>query len=172
MMSYPIALPECRKIIMLFHARQIGLLITLFIVAGFASSETLVLNNSTDPPLTSEHGTGFLDRLAQEAFRRAGLELKLVKLPAERALRNANSGIEDGDLNRIAGIENTYTNLVRVPEKSMDMEFTAFTRQTSTSTVDWQQLSNYRVGIIKGWKILELNLQNPRIIIQVTDSSL
>jgi polar amino acid transport system substrate-binding protein len=136
MMSYPIALPECRKIIMLFHARQIGLLITLFIVAGFASSETLVLNNSTDPPLTSEHGTGFLDRLAQEAFRRAGLELKLVKLPAERALRNANSGIEDGDLNRIAGIENTYTNLVRVPEKSMDMEFTAFTRQTSTSTVD------------------------------------
>jgi polar amino acid transport system substrate-binding protein len=110
--------------------------------------------------------------LAQEAFRRAGLELKLVKLPAERALRNANSGIEDGDLNRIAGIENTYTNLVRVPEKSMDMEFTAFTRQTSTSTVDWQQLSNYRVGIIKGWKILELNLQNPRIIIQVTDSSL
>lgn len=35
----------------------------------------------------------------------ARVKLRLVKLPAERALLNANAGIEDGDLARIAGLE-------------------------------------------------------------------
>jgi hypothetical protein len=39
------------------------------------SAETLVLNNVTSPPLTNAQGTGFLDVIGQEAFRRNGLKL-------------------------------------------------------------------------------------------------
>ena len=58
-----------------------------------------------------------------------GVELRLVKLPAERGLINANAGIEDGDLARITGLEKQYPNLVRVPEKLVDLDFTAFSKQ-------------------------------------------
>ena len=155
---------------MLPRARLIGLLVTVFLIAGSAAAKPLVLNNTAEPPLTEANGTGFLDRLAQEAFRRAGVELQLVKLPAERGLRNANAGIEDGDLNRIAGIERAFPNLVRVPEKNMDMDFSAFTRRPGLPTVTWQQLTTHRVGIIKGWKILEVNLKNARLILNTNDA--
>lgn len=118
----------------------------------------LVLNNPTAAPLTDAAGGGFLDRLMDEAGRRAGVRIRLVSLPAERALINANAGIEDGDLNRIAGLEQAYPNLVRVPEKNMDMRFVAFTRSAGLRCDGWTSLDGRAVGLIKGWKILEQNL--------------
>ncbi|HLF23036.1 MAG TPA: transporter substrate-binding domain-containing protein [Burkholderiales bacterium] len=126
---------------------------------GATARETWVLNNPTAPPLTNEASTGFLDRVAREAFRRIDVDIQLVRLPAERGLRNANAGIDDGDLTRIAGLERHYPNLVRVPEKIMDFEFTAFSRHHTIRTDRWSALRPYRVGIIKGWKIYEENLR-------------
>jgi len=123
-----------------------------------ANLPVLVLNDPTDAPLTTTAGDGFFDVIVGEAFRRAGLQLKLVKLPAERALMNANEGIEDGDLSRIAGLEKTYPNLVRVPEKILDMHFVAFTRQPKPTEASWAALETYSIGHIKGWKIFEQNL--------------
>lgn len=121
-------------------------------------SAPLVLNDPTEAPYTTKAGDGFFDIIAGEAFRRAGLRLKLVKLPAERALINANAGIEDGDLSRIAGLEKTYPNLLRVPEKLMDMDFVAFSRQATPKEASWTALAPLSVGHIKGWKIFENNL--------------
>lgn len=118
----------------------------------------LVLNNPTAPPFTTPAHDGLFDIVAGEAFRRAGLTLKLVKLPAERGLINANDGIDDGDLSRIAGIEKVYPNLVRVPEKIFDMDFVAFARTDLIKQATWQNLQPYSVGYIKGWKIFEQNL--------------
>ena len=130
-----------------------------------APAKTLVLNNPGDAPLTRADGSGFLDRLVGEAFRRAGLELVLVRLPAERGLRDANAGIADGDLSRIAGIERLYTNLLRVPESTIETRFSAFTRGEAFVTDGWHSLAGRRVGIIKGWKILERNLGEARDIV-------
>ncbi|MHB1292247.1 MAG: substrate-binding periplasmic protein [Sulfuricella sp.] len=124
-----------------------------------ANETTLVLNDTNEPPYTTKAGDGFLDIVVGEAFRRAGLRLKLVKLPAERGLINANAGIEDGDLSRIAGLEKNYPNLVRVPEKLVDWHFVAFTRQTKPTETSWAVLETLSVGHIKGWKIYEQNLK-------------
>ncbi|MBI3775691.1 MAG: transporter substrate-binding domain-containing protein [Gammaproteobacteria bacterium] len=129
-------------------------------VAAFAAGPaTLVLNDTNEAPFTTPAGDGFLDVIAGEAFKRAGLQLKLVKLPAERALLNANAGIEDGDLTRIAGLEKDYPNLVRVPEKLVDWTFMAFTRQAKVTQASWANLEPLMVGHIKGWKIYEKNLR-------------
>lgn len=61
----------------------------------------LVVNDTNSPPFTAPDRSGFLDAVAGEAFRRAGIELKLTKLPPERALRDANAGFVDSDLARI-----------------------------------------------------------------------
>lgn len=120
---------------------------------------TLVLNDTNDPPFTTQTGDGFLDVVAGEAFRRAGLHLALVKLPPERGLVNANAGIEDGDLTRIAGLEKSYPNLVRVPEKLIDWHFVAFSRQATPAEASWELLEPLSVGHIKGWKIFEQSLK-------------
>ena len=121
-------------------------------------AETLVLNNPTAPPLTNDDKTGFIDIVVGEAFRRVGLELKLIKLPPERALKNANDGIDDGDLLRIAGLEKLYPNLIRVPEKIFDVNFVAFANKPEVEIDRWLSLKPYIVGLIKGWKIFEKNI--------------
>jgi len=118
----------------------------------------LVLNNPTAPPFTTPRHDGLLDIVVGEAFQRAGLKLKLVKLPAERGLINANAGIDDGDLSRIAGIEKVYPNLIRVPEKIFDMDFVAFARNGLIKKASWKNLQPYSVVFIKGWKIFEQKL--------------
>ncbi len=136
-----------------------------------AGEPVLVLNNPMAPPLTNAQGTGFIDQLLQEIARRAGVRMRLVVLPAERGLINANAGIEDGDLNRIAGLERTYPNLMRVPEKNMDMQFMVFTRRADfVLDRGWRSLSGYSVGIIKGWKILERNIPPDAQLIVVKDA--
>jgi polar amino acid transport system substrate-binding protein len=122
-----------------------------------AEPRVLVLNDTNEPPYTTPDQRGFLDVIATEAFRRAGATLKLVKLPPERALLNANAGIEDGDLTRIAGLEAQYPNLVRVPEKLIDWQFAAFSKNAAIPAT-WPALRQRTVGHIKGWKIYEQNL--------------
>ena len=135
------------------------LTIMSLVLSDSASSEqTLVLNDPTSPPLTNESGTGFYNVIATEAFRRSDLILELIKLPAERGLKNANAGIDDGDLSRIAGLERAYPNLVRVPEKIFDMNFVAFAMDPRITIEGWQSLRPYSVGFIKGWKIFENNI--------------
>ncbi|HJW82255.1 MAG TPA: transporter substrate-binding domain-containing protein [Acidiferrobacterales bacterium] len=122
-----------------------------------ADRPVLVLNDTNEPPFTTADRNGFLDIVAGEAFRRAGAELRLVKLPAERGLINANAGIEDGELTRIAGLEKQYPNLVRVPEKLVDWEFSAFSKDASIAS-NWNSIRQRSVGHIKGWKIYEQSL--------------
>lgn len=132
-------------------------------------AQTLVLNNPTATPLTNDEKTGFFDIIVGEAFRRSGLELSLIKLPPERGLKNANEGIDDGDLSRIAGLEKFYPNLVRVPEKIFDMNFVGFANKPEIEISGWQSLKPYVVGLIKGWKIFENNVPAGTNVILTND---
>jgi len=135
-----------------------------------ANEPTLVLSDTYDTPYTTEAGDGFLDIVAAEAFRRAGLHLKMVRVSPERALLNANAGIEDGVSARIAGLEKHYPNLVRVPEKVLDFPFVAFARQTKLTNANWEALASVSVGHIQGWKIFEQNLK-PGTQVTVVDDA-
>lgn len=119
-----------------------------------AAPPVLVLNDANEPPFTNAQRSGFLDIVAGEVFRRAGLELRLVKLPAARALMLANAGSEDGELTRIAGLEAQYPNLVRVPEKLVDWTFVAFVKDTSIPA-RVEAIRGRAVGFVRGWKRYE-----------------
>ncbi len=138
---------------------------------GYAAEPaTLVLNDTNEAPFTTSDQNGFLDVVASEAFRRVGLKLRLVKLPAERGLLNANAGLEDGDLTRIAGLETQYPNLIRVPEKLIDWSFTAFSKDPSIAA-RWEIIRQHPVGHIKGWKIYEQRLANATQVVSVEDAA-
>jgi polar amino acid transport system substrate-binding protein len=151
--------------------RALLLLASLLFVspADFAAEpQVLVLNDVNEPPLTTPEHTGFLDMIATEMFRRIEVELRLVKLPAERALLLANDGLEDGDLTRIAGLEEQYPNLVRVPEKLIDWDFSAFSKDASIP-VNFEAIRRHSVGLIRGWKIYERDMAGAERVTTVDD---
>lgn len=141
-----------------------GLFLCLSTQAQATEPYTLVLNDTNAPPFTTEAKDGFLDIVATEAFRRVGVTLQLVKLPAERGLLNANAGIEDGDLTRIAGLEKLYPNLIRVPEKLLDWEFVAYSKNPAIPA-RWSSIRQHIVGHVTGWKIYEHHLQGANHVV-------
>jgi polar amino acid transport system substrate-binding protein len=147
-----------------------GVLLLMAGLARGAEMPVLVLNDTNEPPFTTIDGTGFVDAVAGEMFRRAGVRLRLVRLPAERGLLNANAGIDDGDLVRIAGLEAHYPNLVRVPEKLLDWDFTAFAKDAALPA-RWETLRTRPVGHIRGWKIYEQHLAGTPHVVTAEDSA-
>ncbi|HED34364.1 MAG TPA: transporter substrate-binding domain-containing protein [Gammaproteobacteria bacterium] len=122
------------------------------------SMQTLVLNTAVGAPVSNESQTGFADKVVGEALRRIGYKLQTVRMPAERALINANRGIDDGDLLRVAGLQKKYTNLVAVPEPVMNVDIVLFSKnQPDFKVAGWDSVASYSLAIISGWKIMEKN---------------
>ncbi len=123
------------------------------------AAEEVVLNTGVRQPYTMENGGGFLDQLVAEIFRRAGVKARVaVYESSERALINANSGIDDGTALRIKGLEAQYPNLVRVAEKIIDNDFVAYSLNEKHQIRDWSSLRPHQVAYIVGWKVFERNL--------------
>ncbi|MBF0551427.1 MAG: transporter substrate-binding domain-containing protein [Deltaproteobacteria bacterium] len=145
------------------------ILFSLIITSSGSGQTGLVLNTSNAPPNATKDHTGLGDRVVREACRRIGVEVKIIMLPSERALMNANEGIDDGNFARIRGITAIYPNLVRVPEEITNFEFTAFTKNLNIQTTDWSSLKPYNVGIVTGWKILENSIVGAKSLVRVKD---
>lgn len=123
---------------------------------ALAARPRFTLTTGALAPLISAPGhIGFLDALAQEVFGRIGVDATLLGLPMERALVNANAGIEDGDMFRAAGFEKDYPNLVQVPEKVLDFDFVAFAIRPDVRVQNWGDLARYSVAYVTGVKIFE-----------------
>ncbi len=124
---------------------------------SFAQDE-IVLNTSAEPPLTNLQETGILDLIYREAFSRLGYQLKISRIPAERAMTNVNEGIDDGKYIKIAGLSELYPDTIQVPESSIDYEFIVFTKHEDFKVTGFDSLKPYNVAFINGWKILEKNV--------------
>jgi len=109
--------------------------------------------------IADDTGTLHFFPILREAYRRLGIEIVAVPLPAERALRVADSGQTDADAVRVEGIEALYPNLVRVPEAVVSMEVKAFTRGLSFAVEGWESLRPYSVCCIHGVKLYEQRTQ-------------
>lgn len=119
------------------------------------------------PPFSNLDKSGFEDLLSQEMYRRIGVEIDIIHLPAERALANANAGVDDGTGSRVGGMAEQYPNLVQIGENVLSREYVAFTRRNDIEISDWNSLKPYRVGIITGWKILEWNIKGTKSLSKV-----
>ena len=134
-----------------------------------AGAQTLVLNTDGAAPHSRADGSGFEDRIVTEAFRRAGAAVRLLRLPSERALQNANQGLDDGNFPRIAGLERLYPNLVMVPESMSSFPCAAFTRDPGLTALAWADLRGPQVAYVLGWKLVELNVPAVQTLQHVRD---
>lgn len=136
---------------------------------GLAAENPFIMTTSVSAPLYFEDGSGLYNLLVAEIFKRLGIEYELVWLPSQRSLAFTNNGTDDGNIARTAGIEKKFTNLIRVPEKVFDFEFMAYTKSPVIDIDDWSSLQPYAVGIINGWKIVERNVNDAKLVTPVNN---
>lgn len=136
-----------------------------------AHGRVIELSAADGPPYSTPDGDGVADRIVREAFRRAGVPVRVLYAPSERSLLNVNEGIVDGEYLRISGLESKYPNLVLVPEPICEYEFTAFARNRGIRIGGWESLRPYTVGFITGWKILEENVTGVKFLTKVKDDA-
>ena len=116
----------------------------------------IVIGSCHRQPLSNAEGTGIIDRVAIEAFRRAGVSACVEPLPCERSLLNADTGVTDGDILRIPSVvEGKYTNLIVVPEVLYALPMSGFVSRPDIRVNKLDDLARLRVGHVLGWKILE-----------------
>lgn len=140
--------------------------------ADFPEQDPFTISYSYQNLLSNSEGTGMLDRILHEAFRRLGIEMEIVFIPTEKSLVDANAGVVDAEINRIEGMEKSFPNLVRVPEPNMVMHFVAFSKN-KFEIEGWESLRGLYTGIVKGWKILERNTEGfPNVIYTPTEFEL
>lgn len=132
--------------------------------AAVAGQTHFVLGSPAAAPYVRGDGSGYLERLYRELFARLGLSAEIISLPAERALINAENGIEDGDAMRVHGMEKPYPNLIRIDEPVVWMDFMAFVVRPDVTLASWKDLERYSVALVTGWKIAEENTQSVREI--------
>ncbi len=143
-----------------------------FLAAVPAQAEqTLIMNTALGDPFSNPGHTGTLDLVYKELSRRVGIKFVLQYVPAERALINANSGMDDGEAARASGaeIETLYPNLIEVPGSLFKYNMVVFTRHANFTVAGPESLKPYHVGVIRGWKILERGVAGSRSFIAVAD---
>jgi len=126
--------------------------------APAVAQKNIVLNSTFSYPVSTDSQSGFADLVLAEAFRRIGYQLETVRVPAERALINANRGIGDGEMSRVAGLQKKYPNLIQVPESFMVIDMVLFAKNNTKLVVKgWDSVASHSLAIISGWKIMEKN---------------
>lgn len=142
-----------------------------FIVASPLFADTpLSITSGRGEPFVSPDGSGFYDQVVKNMFHRINVEARTILLPSERSLINANTGVDDGNIARIKGIEKKYSNLVRVPEKIIDFDFVVFSRNVRFDVTGWESLKPYNIAFINGWKAFEKKVKQYKSLIRVKDT--
>lgn len=139
--------------------------------AWFSTANALppfVINSEVIEPFSSPDFQGFDDRIAREMYRRAGYDLQIKRLPAERGLIMADQGVHDGILSRVSGVlQARYPNLLELDEATFQRDFVAFSKNPNLPIKHWDDLKHYHVGLITGWKILENNITQSQSLTKV-----
>ncbi len=131
-----------------------ALVSALFLSPSAWSQETFTVSTSYQNLLSNSQGNGILDQLFREVFGRLGIDVDMVFSRTDLSIVDVNAGVLDAEANRIAGLDEQFTNLRRVPEPNMTMEFVAFSRRP-LEIGGWESIRDLDVGIVAGWKILE-----------------
>jgi len=97
--------------------------------------------------------------IVREAYSRLGIDVIIKKYPAERAVRLADRGDVDGEVQRFAGLSDLYPNLIQVRPAINFIEATVFSKETTFPIEGWESLSPYRIGLIRGIKFAERNTE-------------
>ena len=118
----------------------------------------ILLAQNTITISTFEEDTAVVkaSNLLKQAYKKLGINMELTRLPASRALIEANSGeLIDGELIRTAGLTKQYSNLVQISVKIATFKISVFSKKIDFHVNGWGSLKPYEVSFKRGFKGME-----------------
>ncbi len=83
--------------------------------------------------------------IMKEVYLRLGVEIEILKMPPERSLLSADSGTTDGELFRIQGMQNKYTNLIMVNYPVFTDDVVVFYNKVRPENPGWEGIRPYKI---------------------------
>ncbi|NJL58313.1 MAG: amino acid ABC transporter substrate-binding protein [Desulfobacteraceae bacterium] len=141
----------------------------LLLLGTAESAEILDIASIYKAPLSTPEGTGMADIIVKEAFSRIGIKVQIVPAAGATALEKVDKGMYDGDIFRVAVVNQKYPNIVQVPESYYDYEFVAFGKTVNVPMSGYDGLKPYRVATMKGWVETDINVKedNTKSVVRV-----
>lgn len=118
------------------------------------SAEPIVYGAIMVRPFHAQDGSGLLDRLFEEMFRRLGRQVESVDIPPARSIDLLNRGVIDARVGTPALIP-FATQAVHVPGSLVIGEVVALSKSVTALPDGWASLARYRVAHLRGWKVIE-----------------
>ena len=119
-----------------------------FLSTSLYAQENLVFGQ---PTLGYPHNAA--TDILRKAYGKLGLNFSFTNLPGKRSLVHSNTGLIDGELLRVQGINIKYPNLIVVPVSIAQLEQVVFTKNASFDVKGWESLRPYKIGIRLGVEI-------------------
>ncbi|TNE62561.1 MAG: hypothetical protein EP335_12045 [Alphaproteobacteria bacterium] len=124
-------------------------------IAAFALAAPGIAAPMTLASLDGEPTHFLAEKILEEAYAHAGIEVAFVHLPSNRALKESNRGTYDGEVARLPVIEGTYLALVRVPVPLLTIRGYAYGTGPLDDVKQFSDLANRRLGIELGIVVAE-----------------
>jgi len=83
-------------------------------------------------------------------YRQLKVDWRLLRIPTDDALKGANSGVVDGELIRIKGIEDSLNRLQRIPYPIARIKLIAYTPEGSGLVTSIADLAGRSIAVIRG----------------------
>jgi polar amino acid transport system substrate-binding protein len=142
---------------------RLGLVLFLFLFFSSVSAAQTTLTFTTGDD--QSHGRAkAMNTLLTECFNRMEIRLKIIPMPSERSLINANNGVEDGNFLRTDKLSYAFPNLVIVPERISENRVVVFSKDENVRIDGWKSLFQYHVAYVNGWKNCERELKGHKSI--------
>jgi polar amino acid transport system substrate-binding protein len=101
--------------------------------------------------------------LMEKAYRQLGYQMKLVVMPLERSAYESNKGqLLDAELSRTAQAAAMLPNMLRVKVPIGHIRITAFSRNPAVKINSWQDLSAWKVDVLRGIYLAKINMQGQK----------
>ena len=144
------------KITFTLNMIKLASLITVFLLTSVVGSNvsgeqtTERKKNIIISSIVNEQTHELAKAIVRAAYKKIGISVEFIDLPARRALEWANSGKTDGDLARIDGTEKKFKNLIKISTPVTEFKGVVFTRKIKKNILSWEDLNGLCVGIIGG----------------------
>ena len=148
-----------RKVIVVFL--MISLIFKVVLVTTPLQAEEKLIFTTVESSLNQN----LSEKVLLEAYKRLGIQFEVQRRPGERALKEANAGIFDGEVSRIKGIDKKFPNLIMIPIAVNYLEATVFAKNVEFTVKGWGSLKPYTIGRLRGVKFVENNTKEMRTVV-------
>lgn len=99
----------------------------------------------------------------KEAYKSINIDIEKKIFPNKRTLKKSNSGLADGEVNRIININKKFKNLLRVPVSINQLDALVISKNSDIEIKNWKSLADYKLGISRGVLYIEKEVKNMKV---------